>query len=190
MVPAHELTPSKRLHCGDLISTKGGIPHFGPACNKFRMVMFGAVSSSTDHLYNVDDQYFAHTAILFIIQIVWDVANLESRSFLLHKLADIVCQYDPTVINNHQYLSNEFCIFMNTIAKKARHHTTNVRAVDLAVQRFLHTHEKTMESTLFQYRPPRVWNTTTSSTEIESSASNKISYRKRFLKSFDDYKCV
>ena len=186
MCQAQTLSPEGVLKCGDLICTLGGIPHYGPAYKKFRMVMFGAVSPMAGDLYNVDDQYFAHTVVLFLIQLVWDDTNADTKSYLLHKLADVVGQYDPSVLFNHIYLSNVFCDYMAEV-EKARH---NTRKIDLAVQKFLHTHAQTPEQTLFQYHAPRVWKLPEPIQPLRKASTPKTpitSHRKRFRKCFDDY---
>ncbi|CAJ1931910.1 unnamed protein product [Cylindrotheca closterium] len=120
------------LKCGDLICTAGGIPHAGPACQSFRAVVFAAASPTKESLYNVDEQYFAHSVILLAIQVVWDALSssssledglelespsLSSKRWLLQQLAKTVHDYETGPIENHNYVSKAFTKLMHEMAK-------------------------------------------------------------------------
>jgi hypothetical protein len=160
MAGAESLASTKTLQCGDLICTTGGIPHAGPACDNFRMVMFAAVSPNRSSLYNVDGQYFAHTAILYAIQVLWDTVTdtRESQIYLFQKLAQTVKDYESGPIAHHQYFSPDFTMFMNEMS-----HLSTESSEEL-IQDFLQKVQSKSERELFQYRPSNVW-------EVERSTS-------------------
>ena len=62
-----------------MICTSGGIPHKGPTCSDFCAVVFGGVSLFSDKLYNVDNQYLAHLAMLFVIKALWDTRSTDTK---------------------------------------------------------------------------------------------------------------
>jgi len=148
------------LRCGDLICTSGGIPHAGPACSKFRAVMFAAASPTKQDLYNVDDQYFSHSAMLFMIQAIWDGTSDEkdnnnvSREWMLRKLAKSVLDYDDALIINHDYVSVIFTKFMRQVAELP---STSGSVFARTIASFLKEHGSKTEGELFQYKPPKVY---------------------------------
>lgn len=152
MVGAESLTTPNELYCGDLICTSGGVPHAGPAClDRVRVVMFASASASARDLYNVDDQYFAHSALLFILQVVWDSVDDASKSWLLLKLAVVVEEYDTQLIANHGYVSALMTDFMNqSVGKKEG-------ALGRIVSDFIKQHGAKQERDIFEYRPPGVF---------------------------------
>lgn len=140
---------SDHLECGDMICTSGGTPHAGPKCQHFRMVMFGAASASSKDLYDVDDQFFAHSALLFVIQALWDHADHDSKAWLLRRLAQTAREYDGSIANKHDTTSLLLTSFMNA-------------AIDLhsddslgpLIERFLEDFESLPQSELYSFCPP------------------------------------
>ncbi|KAL3941097.1 MAG: hypothetical protein SGBAC_004504 [Bacillariaceae sp.] len=174
-------TCSFGLKCGDMICTAGGIPHAGPATQEFRVVVFAAAAPTKESLYNVDEQYYAHSAILFAIQLVWDglLASLESKRWLLHKLAKVVHNYETGPIENHNYVSKAFTTLMHQMANvfqkdaaeetedgavNGAGETRNIKSADSSsmervISTFLQANATKSEQTLFQYRPKTIWQT-------------------------------
>jgi hypothetical protein len=162
MVGSETIKSGQKLQCGDLLCTCGGIPHAGPASDQFRMVVFAAVSPTRDSLYNVDDQYFAHSAILFAIQIVWDHIDIVSKTWLLQRMAKTVQDYETGPIENHNYASAEFTQLMHKIAEtQQKTPASNTQSIQEAVtkelEKFIETSGPKSERELFQYRPPTIW---------------------------------
>jgi hypothetical protein len=159
MVGVETLVPTS-LKCGDVICTSGGIPHAGPACSHFRAVMFAAASPSSQQLYNVDDQYFAHSAVLMVIQAVWDTINDDKtpvKTWLLRRLSDAVRDYDSRLVGNHYYVSAFLTDFMHQVAVEASKNIADPeRQVEAIIAKFLDEHGSKSERELFQYRPPGV----------------------------------
>jgi hypothetical protein len=162
MVGSETIKSDQRLQCGDLLCTSGGIPHAGPASDHFRMVMFAAISPTRDTLYNVDDQYFAHSAILFAIQIVWDHIDVVSKTWLLQRMAKTVQEYEAGPIESHNYESAAFTQLMHKIAdtqqKTPASNTQSIQeAVTKELEKFMKKSGPKSERELFQYRPPTIW---------------------------------
>eukprot|EP00980_Cylindrotheca_fusiformis_P014870 scaffold4060_cov121-Cylindrotheca_fusiformis.AAC.4 len=161
MVGCETLKP--QLQCGDLICTCGGIPHAGPACDQFRMVVFAAVSPTRESLYNVDDQYFAHSSILFAVQILWDHINAASKRWLLNRLAKTVHDYEKTSIENHSYVSGPFTKLMHKMAEAQKRESAGSptivdQEVGKEIDKFMETFGGKSAEEMFQYQPPAVWN--------------------------------
>ena len=93
MLPAETLSTRKVLRCGDVICTSGGVPHYGPSSNTFRVVLFGAVAPIEKKLYEVDNQYFSLSAYLFVIQCAWDNSDKISKWWLLFQLIKMVSDH-------------------------------------------------------------------------------------------------
>lgn len=143
---------SSALQCGDLICTSGGVPHAGPACDHFRMVMFGAASPTPQGLYDVDDQFFAHSAILYMIQGVWDLIDMESKEFMLRRLALIAQDYDRSIIEKHESTSPLLTDFMHVILDVLEEN--NAEEIESVVKDFLQRHASKTQEELFEYCPP------------------------------------
>ena len=93
MLPAEILSRRKVLRCGDVICTSGGVPHYGPSSNTFRVVLFGAVAPIEKKLYEVDNQFFSLSAFLFVIQCAWDDSDYSSKKWLLFHLIKMVSDH-------------------------------------------------------------------------------------------------
>jgi hypothetical protein len=160
MVGAETLAASS-LKCGDVICTSGGIPHAGPACSHFRAVMFAAASPSSKQLYNVDDQYFAHSAVLMVIQAVWDTMDDDKtpvKAWLLRRLSNAVHDYDSRLVEHHCYVSTLLKDFMHQVAVEAfKNRTALDKQVEAIIAKFLDDHGSKSERELFQYRPPGLY---------------------------------
>ncbi len=140
------------LQCGDLICTSGGIPHAGPACDHFRIVMFGAAAPTPQSLYDVDDQFFAHSAILYVIQAAWDFVDMKSKEFLLRRLALVAQDYDRSIVEKHESTSALLTDFMHVILDAVDE--TNGENTDSIVEDFLQRYASKMQAELFEYCPP------------------------------------
>lgn len=139
------------LDCGDLICTSGGVPHAGPACDHFRMVMFGAASPTPQGLYDVDDQFFAHSALLYVLQAAWDYLDSEGRAFLLRRLAEIAMDYDRSIADKHESTSALLTDFMNVILDVREEGET---VMDSVVEHFMRLHGHKSQADLFDFYPP------------------------------------
>lgn len=175
------------LKCGELICMAGGIPHAGPASEEFRAVVFAAASPTKESLYNVDEQYFAHSALLFAIQIVWDDlegpsenGDWESKRWLLRKLAKTVQDFEQAPIENHHYVSKAFTTLMHQIAKVSQgdleletagcgqtktnlsinHSLITIERIEQIISDFLQENATKSEQSLFQYRSITIWQAT------------------------------
>ena len=151
------------LDCGDLICTSGGVPHAGPACDHFRMVMFGAASPTPAGLYDVDDQFFAHSALLYVIQAVWDHLKdddededgRESKIFLLRRLAAVSTDYDRSIANKHDTTSPLLTDFMSVILDVVEDEgSESNETIESVVQDFAQRHGSKTQAELFDYCPP------------------------------------
>lgn len=151
-----ESLKASMLQCGDLICTSGGVPHAGPACDHLRMVMFGAASPVPQGLYDVDDQFFAHSTILFVIQAVWGFVDSASKQFLLRRLALVAQDYDRSIVEKHESTSALLTDFMHVILDLVEE--GNEGEVDLIVQDFLRRHGSKTQAELFEYCPPGLQN--------------------------------
>ena len=157
----HEPSPgikASTLQCGDLICTSGGVPHAGPACDHLRIVMFGAASPTPHGLYDVDDQFFAHSTILFLIQAVWDFVNIESKEFLLRRLALVAKDYDRSIVVKHESTSAVLTDFMHVILDISEEGNAEEGEEDLIIQDFLRRHGSKTQAELFEYCPPGMQN--------------------------------
>ena len=153
--PSESLKTST-LQCGDLICTSGGVPHAGPACDHLRMVMFGAASPTPQGLYDVDDQFFAHSTILFLIQAVWDFVDRECKAFLLRRLALVAQDYDRSIVEKHESTSGLLSDFMHVILDLVEE--GNTEEEESIVQDFLQRHGSKTQAELFEYCPPGLQN--------------------------------
>lgn len=162
MAGTETIQSDQSLQCGDLICTCGGIPHAGPASDQFRMVVFAAISPTKDSLYNFDDQYFAHSAILFAVQILWDYIDIESKTWLLQRMVTTVGDYEIGPIENHNSLSSEFTQLMKNIAEAQQKnpgsvHQTMQSNLAEVLEKFIETNGVKSEGDLFQHRAPSIW---------------------------------
>lgn len=138
---------ARKLQCGDLIVTSGGVAHAGPACRNFRMLMFGAASPTPEKLYDVDDQFFAHSTMLYVMQGVWDYVDGESKSWLLLRLAQTALEYDASIADRHESQSPLLTDFMNAVSGLG---CVNEQEVVDVVQDFLKQHGAKLQRELFQ----------------------------------------
>lgn len=145
-----------RLRCGDLICTSGGVPHAGPACDQLRMVMFGAASPTPQGLYDVDDQFFAHSTLLFLMEAVWDFVDRDSKEFLLRRLALVAQDYDRSIIEKHETTSPLLSDFMHVILDLVEEGDEGQE--ESIVQDFLRRYGSRTKAELFDDRPPELQN--------------------------------
>ena len=102
-----------------MICTSRGILHKRPACSDFCAVVFGAVSLFLDELYNVDDQYHAHSAMIFVIQALWDTRSTGTKQWLLLKLCNTVRNYgDTSFIHTCCFMFLRFTKFMLDVVEE------------------------------------------------------------------------
>jgi len=86
-----EVSPMARtLKTGTLCSLPGSIIHAGPACRKFRAVLFFSAwpENHAAAEYNPDTQYFAPLLCCDLVSLLWSQLGVDDRCFLLTKLAD------------------------------------------------------------------------------------------------------
>lgn len=177
-VELESTTPPKSpvLECGDLICTSGGVAHGGPACDHFRMVMFGAASPTPIGLYDVDDQFFAHSALLYVIQAVWDYVDTASKAFLLKRLAWVAQDYDPSIVDKHESTSALLTDFMNVVLEVAEDHSGSSleTATNNVVNDFLQKHGSKTQAELFEEFPPGLQAAMAASAEENESSEGVI----------------
>lgn len=108
MKGAEEVTKNSKLCAGDLMCTSGGIPHAGPSCDRFRMVLFGSASPVREAAYDLDEQYFALSIILFMTRALWDHCDAEGRIWMLMRIPPVLQEYSDTpLVANHDFSVNE-----------------------------------------------------------------------------------
>ncbi len=92
------------LSCGTLCSIPGSVIHAGPACEKFRAVLFFSASPRDYSApYHADTQYFAPTIcatmVVTLREYLWSQLTFEDRCFLFRKIADARRSY-PALANH------------------------------------------------------------------------------------------
>ncbi len=92
------------LQCGTLCSMPGSLIHAGPACEKFRAVLFFSASPrGYPAPYHADTQYFAPTICATMVvtlgEYFWSQLTFEDRFFLFRKIAEARRSYPA--LENH-----------------------------------------------------------------------------------------
>jgi hypothetical protein len=96
-------TDTPLLERGAVSCLPGSVLHAGPECDTFRAILFFSGSLDVDVQYNPDVQFFAPLLLAELIPAMWHklTDNLQSRIYLLTKLADYVEQYRGWHVYRH-----------------------------------------------------------------------------------------